>query len=581
MLKALALAVLPVLTASAAAAQTPCGPIQQCPAAALPLQPNDVALGAQGANTVQIAMGSIAALGQTTIEAGTNTFTGSNTFNGTFGGTGVDAYLASPPPIGGTAPAAGGFTTLAATLSISAQAQVAAGAGYGFRIGSSYVLRDDLVGNTALGSGACYVTVNATQNVCVGHNAGIAMTDIATNLDNVFAGFDAAAYLTMPGVGGVISVTSSGGALTGCSITTPGTLYTEPPIAEVDGVGGGVNGAIALTVSGGGLATCTVTGVGNGYTSSSFNAVIHGIDSNVALGPFAMEGYGGGGYSMWRNIAIGLAAMQESYNEYGSIGIGFNALFSAVGGDFNTAVGDAAGESVTAGSANVFLGRGAGLATTLGSYNVFVGHAAANGYTIGGEGLFAGDEACDGHPVTASFVTCLGALTTLTVSGGASFTATASGSVLTVSAVASGTITLGDVIAGAGVAPGTTITSYGSGSGSTGTYGTSLSNTIASGVAMTVVDYANSTAVGYGAAITAPHEVVLGATTEYVAVPDRLQLLASYSAAGTPVPTCGSTQAGMEVWVTDATTVTYRATYVSGGSNPAKLFCTGSIWLVN
>jgi hypothetical protein len=47
------------------------------------------------------------------------TWTGTETFNGTFGGTGVATYLASPPAIGGTAPAAGAFSSLAMTGNVT------------------------------------------------------------------------------------------------------------------------------------------------------------------------------------------------------------------------------------------------------------------------------------------------------------------------------------------------------------------------------------------------------------------------------------------------------------------------------
>lgn len=68
---------------------------------------------------------------------------------------------------------------------------------------------------------------------------------------------------------------------------------------------------------------------------------------------------------------------------------------------------------------------------------------------------------------------------------GASFTATISGTVMTVSAVASGFIDVGCVISGSGVTAGTTITSYGTGAGNTGTYNLSASSTVGTGTAMT------------------------------------------------------------------------------------------------
>lgn len=62
----------------------------------------------------------------------------------------------------------------------------------------------------------------------------------------------------------------------------------------------------------------------------------------------------------------------------------------------------------------------------------------------------------------------------------ASFTASISGTVMTVSAVASGKILVGQLLTGAGVSAGTTITSLGSGTGGAGTYNISISQTVGS-----------------------------------------------------------------------------------------------------
>jgi hypothetical protein len=51
-----------------------------------------------------------------------------------------------------------------------------------------------------------------------------------------------------------------------------------------------------------------------------------------------------------------------------------------------------------------------------------------------------------------------------------------------------------------------------------------------------------------------------------------------YSAAGTPIPTCNADNAGQNVWSNDITTMTYNATYVSGGALIGPLFCNGTNW---
>jgi hypothetical protein len=67
----------------------------------------------------------------------------------------------------------------------------------------------------------------------------------------------------------------------------------------------------------------------------------------------------------------------------------------------------------------------------------------------------------------------------------ASFTGTISTTTLTVSAVSAGNLQVGDIISGTGVTPGTRITALGTGTGYTGTYTVSISQTVGSATAMT------------------------------------------------------------------------------------------------
>ena len=52
-----------------------------------------------------------------------------------------------------------------------------------------------------------------------------------------------------------------------------------------------------------------------------------------------------------------------------------------------------------------------------------------------------------------------------------------------------------------------------------------------------------------------------------------------YSAAGTPLPSASTALKGARAVVSDATTTVFMATYVSGGSTVAPVFCDGSDWL--
>jgi len=59
---------------------------------------------------------------------GTTTLTGAAVLNGAVSGTGISAYLASPPAIGGTAAAAGSFTTVTASSTVTATGAVSGSA---------------------------------------------------------------------------------------------------------------------------------------------------------------------------------------------------------------------------------------------------------------------------------------------------------------------------------------------------------------------------------------------------------------------------------------------------------------------
>ena len=60
--------------------------------------------------------------------SGASTFTGATTLTGAVSGAGINAYLASPPAIGGTAAAAGSFTTVAASSTVTATGAVSGSA---------------------------------------------------------------------------------------------------------------------------------------------------------------------------------------------------------------------------------------------------------------------------------------------------------------------------------------------------------------------------------------------------------------------------------------------------------------------
>lgn len=87
---------------------------------------------------------------------------------------------------------------------------------------------------------------------------------------------------------------------------------------------------------------------------------------------------------------------------------------------------------------------------------------------------------------------------TFTGSVGAVYTAAIAGTVMTVSALTEGVIRVGDTISGTGVTAGTTITSLGTGTGGTGTYNVSVSQTVGSTTITSVNNVLNVTILGTG-----------------------------------------------------------------------------------
>jgi hypothetical protein len=81
------------------------------------------------------------------------------------------------------------------------------------------------------------------------------------------------------------------------------------------------------------------------------------------------------------------------------------------------------------------------------------------------------------------------------------YTGSISGTTLTVTAVSTGTLIVGQTISGTGVTSGTTITALGTGTGGTGTYTVSVSQTVSS-TTLTNGAYYNSAVTIDGNAVT-------------------------------------------------------------------------------
>jgi hypothetical protein len=116
-----------------------------------------------------------------------------------------------------------------------------------------------------------------------------------------------------------------------------------------------------------------------------------------------------------------------------------------------------------------------------------------------------------------------------------SVTGAISGTTLTVSAVSTGSLTVGQMITGTGVLPGTVITAFGTGTGGTGTYTVSRSQTVASTTITNVFYRAAAT-------VTADTPAIFGSTSASAQVDGavaEVPVYASIGVANLPANTTG------------------------------------------
>jgi hypothetical protein len=143
-----------------------------------------------------------------------------------------------------------------------------------------------------------------------------------------------------------------------------------------------------------------------------------------------------------------------------------------------------------------------------------------------------------------NLTTTAGSVQTATVSTGGTFTGSISGTTLSITGISTGTVSVGQIISGTGITAGTTITAFLTGTGNTGTYTVSVSQTVGS-ITITAV----GTLVTVGAA-PSNGDIVIFTTT------------------GT-LPT-GIT-AGTPYYVINRTSTTFQFAVSSGSSTPVQI----------
>jgi hypothetical protein len=124
-----------------------------------------------------LTVGGALAASSTLSVAGASTLTGATTLTGAVSGAGINAYLASPPAIGGTAAAAGSFTTVAASSTVTATGAIT---------GST---ANDSVGNVRnivqQTKSAPYTLVATDNGQCIVTNSGVTVPTSVFSTGNV------------------------------------------------------------------------------------------------------------------------------------------------------------------------------------------------------------------------------------------------------------------------------------------------------------------------------------------------------------------------------------------------------------
>jgi hypothetical protein len=163
-------------------------------------------------------------------------------------------------------------------------------------------------------------------------------------------------------------------------------------------------------------------------------------------------------------------------------------------------------------------------------------------------------------PQTYFLSSDIGTAQTATITAGATFTGSISSNTLTVTAVTGGTISIGQVLSGTGVSTGTTITAFVSGTGGTGTYTVSISQTTSSttitavatpGVVTVASAPANDSLVIFSTTGALPTELTAG-TAYYVVNRTSTTFQVSATFGGSAINTSGYSQSGTQTatWYT-------------------------------
>jgi len=395
----------------------------------------------------------------------------------TVSGTGFSTYLASPPAIGGTAAAAGSFTTLNST---------------GGALNGS-------IGATTASTGAfTTTTVSTSETLSYGTANGVAYLNGSKVLTSGSAlTFDGSQLAVNAAAGGINMVVSSSGN-TGSRI--------------VGGTGAGLGAYLSLQAQGTNAFLIGTESSVSGGTSN--NLMFYGYGSNsIIFAPATTE-------SMRLTSSLlsvvpgatiqGLTVGRGAGAVATNTAVGSSALATNTTGNYSAAFGDRALTQNTTGATNAAVGSLALYSNTTGSNNASLGYSALYGNTTGGANTAVGREALQAN-TTASNNTAVGYQAGYTNSTNGGLTAIGYQAAYTTTAenvTALGYLTLKSNTTGAENTAGGVTALY---SNTTGSYNTAWgrdalrNNTTAN----------NNTAVGYQAAYTNTTGDLLSAVGRY------------------------------------------------------------------
>jgi hypothetical protein len=313
--------------------------------------------------------------------------TNGDPFNGPVNGT-----------VGATTPAAGAFTTLSASSTLSV---TGAGSIQGLTVGRG---AGSVSTNTAVGASALAANTSGAQNTALGYlaltsttiaqnNAGFgaqALRKATTGQENTALGTEALRETTTgnynSAVGSAALILNTTGANnTGIGY---GALFSNTTASDSTAVGY----QAAYSSTGGYVTAVGMQALVNNTTGQDNVAVgwhtmyanTTGI-SSVAVGDNAMRFSTTGGY----NVAMGHAALYSNTTASNNTAVGYQAGYSNTTGIRNTFLGEGAGYSNTTSNENTYIGRYSGRVAT-GAGNTFIGEESGLNATTGTFNSFLG-----------------------------------------------------------------------------------------------------------------------------------------------------------------------------------------------